>query len=68
MTDDKKHDEVAEYPGGLLENPGGSLPIFLKLTYVGFVLFGIIYFVLYMAGDGSALVEQFNQLTGYGHP
>ncbi len=62
-------DTEHEYPGGLKESPGGKIPLFLKLTYVGFTIFGILYFVLYMAGDGTPLVEQFNQLTsGHGTP
>ncbi len=54
--------EVSEYPDGILENHGGKLPLFLKLTYVGFALFGVIYFILYCSGDGSPLVEEFNKL------
>ena len=59
------HSGIKEYPGGILENPGGKVPLFLKLTYAGFIIFGIVYFFLYVGGDGSALVEQFNQVTGH---
>ena len=55
--------ESHEYPGGLMENPGPGIPLFLKLTYIGFTLFGILYFILYMSGDGSPLVEQYNSVT-----
>ena len=64
MTSSPDAHEPHEYPGGLMENPGPRIPLFLKLTYIGFTLFGILYFILYMAGDGSALVEKFNELTG----
>lgn len=56
---------IEEHPEGIKENPGGKVPIFLKLTYVGFIIFGILYFVLYFAGDGSPLVEILNQATGH---
>ena len=55
---------IEEYPEGLLEKPGGPVPLFLKLTYVGFILFGVIYFIRYFSGDGSPLVEMYNELTG----
>ena len=58
-----ERDDVHVYPGGLEEKSGPRIPLFLKLTYVGFVAFGILYFVLYMNGDGSPLVEQYNKLT-----
>jgi hypothetical protein len=58
--------DVHEYPSELKEKGGGPVPLFLKLTYLGFTLFGIIYWVLYRAGDGARLVEQFNKLTGNG--
>ncbi len=66
MTTPDEHPTQEEYPSGLLENPGGPIPLFLKLTYVGFVIFGIVYFVLYVSGDGSPMVELYNQMTS-GH-
>ena len=57
------HDEVQEYPHGLKESPGGKVPLFLKLTYTGFIIFAIVYGVLYISGDGSPLVELLNQAT-----
>lgn len=60
---DKAHDEPHEYPSGLLENHGPPIQIFLKLTYIGFVIFGILYFALYYAGDDSELVQRYNKET-----
>jgi len=61
------HDDLEQYPGGILEKQG-SIPLFLKLTYVGFTIFGILYFLMYLAGDGSSLVEVYNRATGVGTP
>ena len=36
----------------------------LRLTYVGFVIFGLLYFFLWRHGSGTELVEQYNKLTG----
>ncbi len=58
--------EVHEYPGGLKENPGGRVPLPLKLTYVGFVTFGALYWFLFHTGPGTDLVREFNRLTGAG--
>jgi len=58
-------DQIHEYPGELKENHGGPVPLFLKLTYVGFTIFGIAYWALYHAGDGSPLVKLFNAATGH---
>ena len=44
--------EPHEYPGQLKENPGGSIPLFLKLTYVGFTIFGLAYWFLYRPATG----------------
>ncbi|PJB48752.1 MAG: hypothetical protein CO108_01670 [Deltaproteobacteria bacterium CG_4_9_14_3_um_filter_63_12] len=63
--DAQPHEEPYEYPGGLFENHGPAVLPFLKLTYVGFTLFAILYFVMYMAGDGTELVQQLNQATGH---
>ncbi len=52
------------YPSGVQESHGGAIPIVLKLTYVGFVLFGLLYFFFWRHGSGSALVEEYNRLTG----
>ena len=63
MSDDPKTEVLAEYPSGIKEHHGPKVQLFLKLTYVGCILFGIIYFILYVSGDGSPLVEEFNKLT-----
>ncbi len=57
--------EIHEYPGELQEKHGGPVPLFLKLTYVGFTVFAVAYWALYRAGDGSALVKLFNAATGH---
>jgi hypothetical protein len=64
VSDEKNTEELTEYPSGIQEHHGPKVHLFLKLTYIGFVLFAIIYLILYFSGDGSALVEQFNKLTG----
>jgi len=64
-TEHSEH-ELHEYPGGVIESPGGKIPIFLKLTYVGFTIFAILYFILYFNGNGSPLVELYNEITGVG--
>ncbi len=63
MSDEKHEHPITEYPGGLTERPGGPVPNFLKLTYVGFIIFGFAYLFLYLSGDGSELVELYNKLT-----
>jgi hypothetical protein len=60
--------QTHEYPGQLQERHGGPIPTFLKLTYLGFTLFGLIYFALYYAGDGAPLVKLLNAATGHGAP
>ncbi len=55
-----KH-ETEMFPDGVESNEG-SIPAFLKLTYIGFTTFAISYWFLYKAGDGSALVQAFNTL------
>ena len=64
MSDDKKTEELTEYPSGITEHHGPPVSLFLKLTYVGIMSFAIIYLILYFSGDGSPLVEQFNKLSG----
>ncbi len=63
MSDESNERGIAEYPSGLLEDPGASVPRFLKLTYIGFIIFGLAYLFLYMSGNGSELVDLYNQLT-----
>ena len=70
MTAEKTEDALdalESYPSGVAEQ-SGRVPLFLKLTYVGFVTFGILYLFLYFAGDGSPLVDLLNQATGHGLP
>jgi hypothetical protein len=58
--------ETHEYPGELKEKHGGPIPLFLKLTYVGFTTFAIVYWFLYSSGDGGRLVKLMNAATGHG--
>jgi hypothetical protein len=49
-----------------IEVQEGTIPGFLKLTYIGFVIFGISYWFLYRAGDaGQPLVALLNAATGH---
>jgi hypothetical protein len=67
-----KHDdgELHELAGGwITERKGTPVPAFLKLTYVGFCVFGVVYLLLYGAGEVAhatrgPLVQQLNALTG----
>ena len=63
MANETEAHAVHTYPEGLKEQPGGKIPLFLKLTYIGFTAFGILYWVLYHAGDGSPLVKLINAAT-----
>ncbi len=66
MADELEQQDVHVYPSEIEERPGGPVPLFLKLTYVGITAFGILYFVLYRAGDGAPLVRLLNAATGHG--
>ena len=58
------HDEVETFPNELQVREGGKIPLFLKLTYLGLTLFGVLYWVLYYAGDtDSPLVQLLNKAT-----
>jgi hypothetical protein len=62
---DGKHEEIEEFPNGI-QVKEGTVPAFLKLTYLGFTLFGILYWILYYAGDrGSPLVALLNAATNH---
>lgn len=56
------HHDAEAFPDGVEANHGGPIPLFLKLTYIGFTIFGVSYWFLYKGGDGSALVQAFNAL------
>ena len=66
---DKPETGVKDLAGGwITERTGTKVPVFLKLAYVGFSLFGILYLFLYAAGETKhatrgALVEQLNQVS-----
>ena len=58
------HDEIESFPGEIEVREGGKIPLFLKLTYLGFTAFGILYWLLYHAGDTSSpLVQLLNKAT-----
>ena len=59
----KTHKEVHAYPDDeLRENYGPPVHPFLKLSYTGAVIFAVVYFVLYVNGDGAPLVKLFNKM------
>lgn len=58
--------EVEVYPDEV-KSFEGSVPLFLKIVYVGFTAFGIFYWFTYKNGElGNALVQTFNTITGVG--
>ncbi len=62
---DKHAEEIEEYPSEV-QSREGSIPTFLKLVYVGFTVFGFLYFFLYYAGDADKpLVKLLNAATGH---
>jgi hypothetical protein len=69
-NDPKKVDEVHELAGGwITERAGTPIPTFLKMAYVGFALFGLVYLRSYWRGEvdnasRGALVQEFNTATG----
>jgi hypothetical protein len=63
-TPDKGIHELAG--GWITERKGTKIPLFLKLSYVGFSIFGIAYLFLYAGGEvdhatRGPLVQQINQ-------
>ncbi len=66
----EKEGPVKEMAGGwITERTGTHIPLFLKLTYLGFSLFGISYLFLNRSGEvGHAtrgpLVRQANEVMG----
>jgi len=67
MTTAPEKEELHEIAGGwITERKGTPIPGFLKLTYIGFCLFGLYYLFTYWMGETThstrgALVAQFNQ-------
>ena len=71
MTNEQKGpEEIHELAGGwITERAGTPIPTFLKMAYVGFTLFALVYLRNYWRGDvdnasRGALVQQFNTATG----
>jgi len=62
-------EKLHELAGGwITERVGTPIPLFLKLAYIGFSLFGLLYLFLYRAGETDhasrgPLVQQFNQTS-----
>ncbi len=60
--------KIKELAGGwITEREGTPIPLFLKLTYVGFSLFGVVYLFLYVAGETAhetrgPLVQEANKV------
>lgn len=71
MATEKQNNQVQgpvhEIAGGwITERKGTPVPLFLKLTYIGFCLFGLYYLFAYWQGETGhatrgALVRLFNQ-------
>ena len=61
--------KIHELAGGwITERVGTPIPAFLKLSYIGFCLFGLFYLWKYSVGEvdhatRGALVQQLNQVT-----
>ncbi len=52
MTNGIQSTDLKELAGGsILERKGTPIPLFLKLTYVGFCAFGLLYLFRYWAGE-----------------
>ncbi|HXK10102.1 MAG TPA: hypothetical protein VMT70_10685 [Vicinamibacteria bacterium] len=65
MSENKDIHEVAG--GWITERKGTPIPAFLKLAYVGFSLFGLVYLYLYWSGEVThetrgPLVQAQNQI------
>jgi hypothetical protein len=66
MADNAEHGEIETFPSDIEVREGGKISLFLKLTYVGFTAFGVLYWVLYYAGDKDLpLVQLLNAATGH---
>lgn len=67
MSTEPSKDEVHELAGGwITERANTPIPLFLKLAYIGFSLFGLYYLFTYWTGEvGHAtrgqFVEEFNK-------
>lgn len=66
---EKAEEKVHEIAGGwITERVGTPIPVFLKIAYVGFCLFGLIYLFIYRFGEvdhatRGPLVQQLNQVA-----
>jgi hypothetical protein len=69
-NDPRKQEEIHELAGGwITERAGTPIPTFLKMAYVGFTLFALVYLRNYWKGEvdnasRGALVQEFNVATG----
>ena len=68
MSEKNEPQEVHEVAGGwITERKGTSVPLFLKLAYAGFCVFGLIYLFRYWAGETAhatrgPLVQESNKI------
>ncbi len=66
MSSESQDEKVHELAGGwITERVGTPIPFFLKLSYIGFCLFGLYYLFTYWKGEVShstrgPFVEEFN--------
>jgi NADH:ubiquinone oxidoreductase subunit H len=65
MPEANDNGKVKELAGGwITERAGTPVPLFLKLTYVGFSIFGLVYLFLFRSGEttqasrGPLVLEQ----------
>ena len=69
MATDPEQGEIHELAGGwITERKGTPIPLFLKLSYVAFSIFGVVYLFRYVMGEvdhasRGPLVRQLNQAT-----
>jgi hypothetical protein len=69
MTNKTDPGEIHELSGGwITERTRTKIPPFLKLSYVGFSLFGVVYLFRYVMGEvdhatRGTLVQQFNAVA-----
>jgi hypothetical protein len=69
MSTEPQDDKVHELAGGwITERVGTKVPLFLKLAYVGFSIFGLYYLFAYWSGEvghssRGPFVEEFNKVV-----
>ena len=67
MSSEPQDEKIHEVAGGwITERVGTPIPLFLKLSYIGFSLFGLYYLFTYWSGEvghssRGPFVEEFNK-------